>query len=76
MMSRTPARAFKWRRPPTEAAYLYVTNVVSVISQTGHSNVSRSRFGSPEGSIRVIHVFAPQREQSGRAMSSRVVGTV
>ena len=53
------------RKPPTEAAYLVLTVLISVISQIGHSNVSSSRSGLPEGSIRVSHVFAPQREQGG-----------
>src|SRR5437016_2601370 len=32
----------KMKRPPTEAAYLLLMVLVSVISQTGHSNVSSS----------------------------------
>jgi hypothetical protein len=59
-----------------EPAYLFLTNVVSIISQIGHSNVSRSRPGSPVGSIRVIHVLAPQWEQGGRTIDSKVAGMV
>ena len=60
----------------TEPAYLCLTKVVSIISQIGHSNVSRSRLGSPDGSIRVIHVFAPHCEQGGRTIDSKVDETV
>ena len=56
--------------------YFVLRSVVSETSQMGHSNVSKSRLGSPEGSIRVIHVLAPQREQGGRTIESSVVGTV
>jgi hypothetical protein len=55
--------------------YLFV-NLVSIISQTGHSNVRNSHPGSPEGAILVIHVCAPHWEQGGRTIDSKVARLV
>jgi hypothetical protein len=52
--------------------YLFLISLVSDTSHTGHSNVNNSVTRAPEGPMRVIRVFAPQREHGGRTIASRL----
>jgi hypothetical protein len=56
-------RANRCDRPPTEAAYLYLTRIISECLHEWHSNMRFSK--SPSGSISVTRMGVPHFVQGG-----------